>query len=133
MSLSKRWNAMPVSLRAVIPQDGYIEVSLQGQADVAPHDHQLIFDAVATTCRENQCSRVLLDRTVVEGTAKDVVQQLVGEHVAKTFPRAVRIALLIPESISLHRFEAAVASRGNIGFLRIFRDRDQAVEWLLNN
>ena len=124
---------MLVKLRSVIPQDGYIEATLEGHADVAPHNHQIVFDAVATACRDDHCSRVLIDRTAVEGTAKDVVQQLVAEHVAKTFPPGVRIALLIPEFISLHRFEAAVVSRGNIDFLRIFRDRDKALDWLLNN
>jgi hypothetical protein len=124
---------MPLRLVDVSPRDSYIEVTLGGTVDGAPHNHRAVFDAVATACRDNTCSRILLDRTAVEGTAKDVVQQLVGEHVAKTFPRGVRIALLIPESISLHRFEAAVASRGNIDFLRIFWDRDKALGWLLEN
>jgi hypothetical protein len=94
---------------------------------------RVVFDAVATACCCHQCSRVLIDKTAVEGTAKDVFQQLVEEHVAKAFPRDVRIALLFAESVSLHRFEAAVDSRGNIDFLRIFRDRDKALAWLLKN
>lgn len=123
---------MPVKLTAIILQDGYTEATLQGEANVAAENHQAVFDAVATACRSYQCSRVLIDRTAVQGIAKDVVQQFVGEQLAKTFPRGVRIALLIPDAISLHRFEAAVASRGNIGFLRIFWDRDKALAWLLS-
>src|SRR4028119_2226260 len=112
---------MPIELRDVTPRDGYIEVILQGKVDGTPHNLQAVFDAVATACRDEHCSRILIDRSAVEGASNDVVQQLVGEHVARTFPRGVRIAFLIPETISLHRFEAAVAGRGNMDFLRIFR------------
>jgi hypothetical protein len=122
---------MPIRLKAVIPQEGYIEVTLEGHADVSAQNHQAAFDDIVTACHDCHCSRILIDRRAVEGTARDVVQQLVGEHVTKTFPRGVRIALLIPESVSLHRFEAAVARRGN--FLRLFWDRDKALAWLLEN
>jgi hypothetical protein len=74
---------------------------------------------------------ILIDRTAVRGVANKVIQRLVGERVVKTVPRGVRIALFIPESVSLHRSEATVASRGN--FLRLFWDRDKALDWLLEN
>ena len=122
---------MPVKLVAVTPRDGYVEATLEGKADVAAQNHQAVFDGIATACQTHDCSRILIDRTAVQGIAKDVVQQFIGERVARTFPRGVRIALLIPESISLYRFEAAVAARGN--FLRLFWDRNKAVAWLLDN
>ena len=39
ISFLKRSSTMPVKLKDVIPQDGNIEVTLEGHADVAAQNH----------------------------------------------------------------------------------------------
>jgi hypothetical protein len=121
---------MATELKEVALRDGYIEVVAVGAVDVPPYNYEATYGAIAELCREHYCFQVMLDRTAVTGTAKDVLQQVVGEYVTRTFPRNTRIAVLVPESVSLYRLEAAVASRGE-ATLRLFWDRDKALAWLL--
>ena len=73
-----------------------------------------------------------MDRTEVKGEPTDMLQQVAGEYIASTFPYGARIALLVSESLTPHRLEAAVASQGRT-VLRLFWDRDKALKWLLKN
>jgi hypothetical protein len=120
---------MAIDIRTITFQDNYIEVIVEGAANVAPYNYEAAYEKIAAACLDYNCLQVLIDRTAVEGLATVGLQQVVAQYIARTFPAGVRIALLVPDLLSPHRLEAAVASHGKT--LKLFWDRDNALKWLL--
>lgn len=123
---------MAIEVKEIAFRDTYIEATFEGAANIAPSNHEIIYSAVATACRDHNCLKVLIDRTAVEGQPPTILQQAAGEYIVRTFPHGTRLAVLVPQSFTPHRLEAAVASQGRT-VLRLFWDRDKALKWLLKN
>lgn len=122
---------MPVSLDSITPKDGYLEVQFSGSRDgritqYAPH-----LQPILQACEKYQCFRVLLDYTQMQYTVDTLVEHNAGEKLAQLLPPGIRMAYVAAECTEPHssHFETVAVNRG--ASLRVFWDRQAALDWLL--
>ena len=109
----------------------FVTITLSGE--VSTDDLVACRSEAITLLLANECTRLLVDATT-EAPRRDILDdyQFTSEH-ASQFPRGTRHAVLVQagERDYMEFVENVARNRGVE--MRLFIDRDQALEWLLGD
>jgi len=122
---------MPVSLESIVPREGFLEVIFSGAYDGPPYRYPEYFKRIFEACEHHRCQRVLLDSTLVDYHTDILTEHNVAEALSRVVPPGVRLAFIGPRTVAPHtsHFETVAVNRGVRA--RVFWDRQEALDWLL--
>lgn len=105
----------------------FMYVRVTGLYDGVPLAGPVIAD-VADRCKATHRWRVLMDLTAMDGDISSFDRFMLGQHVAKSWGRRIKVAVLTrPERITTFFENVAVNNGGNV---RVFGVSDEALSWL---
>ena len=127
---------MPIELKRITPREGYLDIRFEGDfvgtSDaISRYSEQK--DQVLAACQENNCYRILWDNEDIRYEANAVIEHFLGVSIADIREPRLKWAVLVPSTSESPGglLERAATNRGVR--LRVFRDRDEAVGWLLSD
>ena len=110
---------------------GYVSGALTG--DVIEAELGVIREEMNSKLLEHDCRRLLVDATGISRLQSVFEDYEFTKQHRTELPQGTRHAVLIrPEHQEHMRFVEDVAQNRSIN-LRVFTDRDQAIDWLCNN
>ncbi len=105
----------------------YILVTVTGQNDLEDLFHMM--DAVKALAEQNQCRRLLVDMTGVEGPVDISFRFQVGKRLAQTFSGQTRLSIFLQDKPIDGFVELVALNRG--AAIKVFQDQQAALKWLL--
>jgi hypothetical protein len=111
----------------VEPRNGYLEVRASGEYSLSGALEA--FSHMAREADRLQRSRLLLDMTALAGDPPDLDRYESGVHAANVLRGIERLAVVGSRAIRFTRFFEDTATNRGLA-VRIFFERDEAVDWL---
>jgi hypothetical protein len=107
---------------------GYLIVEVKGQWE--EEDAKQTIEAIHDEAGRRGQTRILLDLLGLMSPRSDLTRYFTGEHVAKHWGYPLRVAALSTREIYTGFAETVAVNRG--ASIRVFFEKEQALEWLLN-